>query len=76
MTQRRNNAVGPQVRGRDARTSTVIPVLAGVTLTAGFAAATQFFAQSFHYQAALGANINHIYPPWSILGWAGKWYSI
>ena len=47
-----------------------------VTLTVGFAAATQFFAHSFQYQAALGANINHIYPPWSILGWAGKWYSI
>ena len=76
MTERRNNAVGPQVRGRDARTSKVIPVLAVLTLTAGFAAATQFFAHRFQYQPSLGANINHIYPPWSILGWAGKWYSI
>jgi len=75
MNEPRNNAVGPQVRGRGAKTSKAIPVLAVVILTGGFAAATQFFAYRFQYQAALGANINHIYAPWSILSWAGKWYS-
>src|SRR5690349_13183786 len=75
MTKRTNNAVGPQVRSRAGKKSKLIPVLAVMTLIVGLAGATQFFAHGFQYQASLGPNINHIYQPWSILGWASKWYS-
>lgn len=74
MNEKRNNAVGPQVRAKP-KTSKAIPVLTVAFLGSGMVAATQFFAHEFKYQDALGANINHIYPPWSILTWAGKWYS-
>lgn len=34
---------------------------------------TQFFAFKFDYQPVLGVNIAHIYPPWAIIGWYGRW---
>jgi type IV secretion system protein VirD4 len=75
MTKDRfNNAVGPQVRAEKEGPGKVIPALAVLSLGGGLQAATQFFAHDFKYQAALGAHINHIYPPWGIVQWAGKWY--
>ncbi|EDD8358800.1 TraM recognition domain-containing protein [Salmonella enterica subsp. enterica serovar Enteritidis] len=70
-----NNAVGPQVRAKKPKAGKTIPVLAGLSLGAGFQASTQFFAHTFQYQEGLGWNINHVYAPWSILQWAGKWYA-
>ena len=74
MNDRFNNAVGPQVRGRKQGPGKVIPILATLTLGGGLQAATQLFAHDMRYHAALGANINQVYPPWGILQWAGKWY--
>jgi type IV secretion system protein VirD4 len=74
MKDRFNNAVGPQVRAKKERTGKAIPILATLTLGGGLQAATQFFAHDMRYQAALGAHINQVYPPWGIIQWAGKWY--
>jgi type IV secretion system protein VirD4 len=69
-----NNAVGPQVRNRAGRASRVFPTLATLSLVSGLQAATQFFAHGFRFHAALGWNIEHVYPPWAIVAWAVKWY--
>ena len=69
-----NNAVGPQVRAERQGPGKLIPCLAALSLGAGLQAATQFFAHDFNYQGALGAQWHHIYPPWGIVQWAGKWY--
>lgn len=74
MKDRFNNAVGPQVRGRKARTGIAIPVLTILTLCAGLQVATQFFAYQMHFQAALGEHRSQIYAPWAIAQWAAKWY--
>ena len=88
MKDQFNNAVGPQIRngsnghgngsstGRNNFSSKLIPALAVLTMGAGLQAATQFFARSFHYQAALGPHFNFVYPPWAILIWAGKWFKL
>ena len=73
--ERFNNAVGPQVRAEKKRRGKVIPALAAFSLGSGLQAATQFFAHDFAYQGALGSHIHHIYPPWGIIGWAGKWFN-
>ncbi|EHW7386085.1 type IV secretory system conjugative DNA transfer family protein [Escherichia coli] len=70
-----NNAVGPQVRAKKPKAGKTIPVLAGLSLGAGFQASTQFFAHTYQYQEGLGWNFNHVYAPWAILQWAGKWYA-
>jgi type IV secretion system protein VirD4 len=70
-----NNAVGPQVRAEKKGRGKVIPALAALSLGGGLQAATQFFAHDFAYQGALGAHLHHIYPPWGILQWAGKWFN-
>lgn len=75
MSENFNNAVGPQVRTADKGPGKLIPVLAALTMGGGLSAATQYFAHVFQYHASLGVNINGIYPPWSILNWASKWYS-
>lgn len=69
-----NNAVGPQMRSRKNWADKIIPALAILSLASGMQVATQFFASDFKYQAALGQHIRQVYPPWSILQWAGKWY--
>lgn len=68
-----NNKVGPLVRSKKKEGGKLYPVAAAVSLLAGFQAATQYFAHSFKYQDALGSNINHVYAPWSIAGWASQW---
>ena len=75
MKDRFNNAVGPQVRAKKKGPGKVIPVLAVLSMGGGLQAATQFFASDFKYQTALGGHFEHIYPPWKIMQWAGKWYS-
>lgn len=76
MKLKHNNAVGPQVRTKNKTTSVrLLPSLGALSLIGGFQAATQFFAYSFNYQDTLGSHIGHFYAPWSILQWAGKWYS-
>ena len=67
--------MGPQVRAKKPKAGKTIPVLAGLSLGAGFQASTQFFAHTYQYQEGLGWNFNHVYAPWAILQWAGKWYS-
>ncbi|EFI8498289.1 type IV secretory system conjugative DNA transfer family protein [Escherichia coli] len=71
-----NNAVGPQSRGRKPGRSKVVPALGVTSLVAASAAATQFFAWKFDYQAALGAHFNHLYAPWAIYEWWHKWYGV
>ena len=69
MKDRFNNAVGPQVHANRPRTGRTIPVLAAATLVGGLQAASQFFAHAMRYQAALGPNLNQVYPPWAIIRW-------
>jgi type IV secretion system protein VirD4 len=75
MKIKMNNAVGPQVRSAKPKPSKLLPILGGVFLVGGLQAATQFFAYTFQYHASLGANLWHVYAPWSILNWSAKWYS-
>lgn len=74
MNEKRNNAVGPQVRTKRKGPNKVIPVLAGLFIIGGLQAATQFFAHDFNYQVVLGTNIHQIYAPWGILQWVSKWH--
>lgn len=74
MNEKRNNAVGPQVRSRNKGPNKIIPALAGLFVVGGLQAATQYFAYDFNYQTILGANINQYYAPWGILQWAAKWH--
>lgn len=50
------------------------PILAVVGMLGGLVIATQVFARMHGYAPELGANWNHVYPPWAILGWAVRWY--
>jgi len=54
----------------------VLMLLLLLSLLGGLQTATQFFAASANYPAALGPNFNHIYTPWSILLWAQQWYAL
>jgi type IV secretion system protein VirD4 len=74
MKPKHNNAVGPQVRGKN-KGSKLLPTLGVLSLGAGLQSATQFFAYTFNYQNILGAHVNHVYAPWSILQWGSKWYA-
>lgn len=74
MKDRFNNAVGPQIRTQKRRAGIVIPLLTLLMLGAGLQSATQFFAYSMQYQAALGSQFHHLYSPWAILQWANKWH--
>ena len=74
MKDKFNNAVGPQVRAPKPKADKIIPALGVMSLVAGLQSATQFFAYDFQYQAVLGPHLNHVYAPWSILGWVGTWY--
>ncbi|MGJ0492641.1 type IV secretory system conjugative DNA transfer family protein [Methylobacter sp.] len=74
MKPKHNNAVGPQVRGKN-KGSKLLPTLGVLSLGTGLQSATQFFAYTFNYQNILGAHVNHVYAPWSILQWGSKWYA-
>jgi type IV secretion system protein VirD4 len=72
---RRNNAIGPQVRqSRVRNASTPHAIGALLSLVLGLGTATQYFANQFQYQAALGHNYGGFYPPWQILVWSRSWY--
>ena len=74
-TDKRNNAVGPQVRAKKVKSGKLTtPLLALLSLMAGLIAASQFFANAFQYQAALGPHYYKFYAPWSILKWAFYWH--
>lgn len=76
MTNRRNNAVGPQVRESEShrrRTLRVAWVLSSVAL--GLMATTQYFAHEHQYHSALGGHIYRIYAPWMVIVWANDWYA-
>lgn len=74
MSTKHHNAVGPQVR-RKKQGNKLLPALGVLSLGGGLQAATQYFAAAFNYQESLGAHINHVYAPWSILQWGSAWYS-
>ncbi len=73
MSTAYNNAIGPQVRTPPPKPGLVIPVLAVLSLVLGLQSATQYFASIFAYQDILGTHLNHLYPPWAIVGWAQQW---
>jgi type IV secretion system protein VirD4 len=79
LKKARNNAVGPQVHeqtdGRGRYWRTVVARLLFVTLSvvAGFAAATQYFAYEFSYHPQLGFNVGHVYQPFHILLWSARY---
>ncbi|NGZ07898.1 MAG: conjugal transfer protein TraG [Nitrospira sp. LK70] len=73
MSTAYNNAIGPQVRTPPPKPGLVIPVLAVLSLVLGLQSATQYFASIFQYQDILGTHLNHLYPPWAIVGWAQQW---
>jgi len=70
----RNNAVGPNVRSAGAKPGVLLPMLGAASIGAGLQAATQTFAHTFGYQAALGPHVGHLYAPWAILRWSAQWY--
>ncbi|QKV55367.1 type IV secretory system conjugative DNA transfer family protein [Comamonas antarctica] len=74
MSERFNNAVGPQVRAGRPRARRLVPALALLALLAGLQAATQFLAHALHYQAALGGHWQRLYLPWDGVRWAMQWY--
>ncbi|HHS8316188.1 TPA: type IV secretory system conjugative DNA transfer family protein [Legionella pneumophila] len=49
----------------------LVSMLALLSLVAGFQAATQYIANAFREDLALGASWHHVYWPWGIIGW---WY--
>jgi type IV secretion system protein VirD4 len=69
-SEKRNTAVGPQIRqpktdtGRVGQAAWVFAVLA-----LGLFSATQFAAYQFNYHPALGVSAHGLYPPWMILLW-------
>ncbi len=76
------NADSPSITAHPGKPNTAKPKdghllrwLAALSLLAGLQSATQYFAYVFQYQAILGANILHIYPPWAFLSWFFKWFS-
>lgn len=71
MSERFNNAVGPQVRAGKQRSGRWLPVL--LALAAGMQAATQLLAHDFQYQRVLGMHFHQLYPPWAGVQWAAQW---
>lgn len=68
-----NNAVGPQIRTKKKSGNLLMMILLMVSLVAALSAATQFFAYTFRYHAALGPSFHHVYLPWAFLQWASQW---
>ena len=73
--EKRNTAVGPQIRQSKTSTGRVgqaVWVFAALAL--GLFSATQFAAYQFNYHQALGSNVHGLYPPWMILIWGARWH--
>jgi len=75
MSEKRNNAVGPQVRSKKGKRDKLVPILALSSFAVAAQAATQYFAHTFAYQDVLGSNFSHIYAPWSYAAWYFKWHA-
>ena len=76
MVEKRNNAVGPQVRSGKARPVRKMEcALVFASVIFGLASATQFFAHAFAYQEVLGSSFHHLYAPWQILQWTLLYHS-
>jgi len=78
MAKKRNTAIGPQVRerGRGGDNRPLMAVIVLASLIGGLWGATQMFAHSMAFQPTLGPNFHHIYAPWRILQWSGKWSAV
>jgi len=62
-------------QGKGRKTGWILPLLVLLSLWGGLQSATQFFAYSFNYNAALGAAyIGKVYAPWAILNWTAELY--
>ena len=74
MSDKRNNAVGPQVHG-PAKSSPkfALFVLFVLSLVGGLWASTQYFASMFHYHTLLGKNWHHLYSPIAFIRWGMSW---
>ncbi len=73
-TEKRNTAVGPQIRQKKTHTGRVgQAVWVFSVLALGLFSATQFAAYQFNYHPALGVNAHGLYPPWMILLWGARW---
>lgn len=76
MNDKYNNAIRAQTRTQK-KTSKLIHLGAfSFAIPLSFQVATQHFAASFAYQAALGSNVNHLYAPWKIISWFKQYHSI
>lgn len=71
--KRIDNRIGPKGEKKSAPRG-VLPVVVLASLGVGVQGATQYFAWRFQYHESLGTNVNHFYPPWSILKWSSAWY--
>ncbi len=74
MKDKFNNQVGAQIRQKKGIPIKFIPMAALAIIVLSLAIPTQIFARNFNYQAVLGESLFGIYPPWSIIIWADKWY--
>ena len=75
-TEKRNTAVGPQIRQKKTHTGRVgQAVWVFSVLALGLFSATQFAAYQFNYHPALGVNAHGLYPPWMILLWGARWHA-
>jgi type IV secretion system protein VirD4 len=71
---RRNTLVGPQLQASrrfHPDWKRLIAFLGAIAL--GCAVATQWLANSYGFQPALGFSLFHLYPPWSYFVWAYQW---
>lgn len=74
MKDKFNNSIGPLAHksGGSSRQG-LRAIFAILILLSGLQTATQYFALEFNYHHLLGFNLNQVYPPWAIIGWAMKW---
>ena len=68
-----NNGIGLPIRANTTNRPFLMGALLLLVLISSLAAATQYFAHTFQYHAALGAHQNFLYAPWKILEWAKLW---
>lgn len=64
-----NNKVGPELYDKKLKHKWLKLVLFILSIVIFFQIGTQYFADYFQYQEALGASYKHIYAPWKIIEW-------
>ena len=73
-SEKRNNAIGPQVREKKQNTDKLSMVLfVGIACLISLQIATQFVAYKFTYHPSLGFSLKHIYPTWGFIAWFIQW---